>query len=483
MGAAALLGLLATGVAGAAARGPDVSGMRAYPLPGYIIVTRDEESARKIAPVVDALQQVMTNLLDEPAQHSPFPTYTLVVPLNVWRRYLQPAEHVFSEFFQARFRAYILMANSGDQNAVRVSTLHEFAHHFLRSQREGVIPTWYDEGIASFMGMLELRGSNAVAGRVSPVREASWYPLDQLLALNPSTNKYWGLKYSDRVLMESWALVHRGLIGNEEFGAQTQGYLRDVNEGVAIEEAVSRNFDTSLNDLNLKMQGYLHLPPGNIRTVPFNRMPLPDSLPGRDMPEAEALQLLAEAMIDASLRPERLEEVVTAVEKAAPGSPASRVLRLRLALRENDPAEISSAWHFIESAARDPKVGRDASLAVFDRISMAKAPDPARAQEHEQMREKAFAWLDASLDANPEDAEAAWAYGMLAAQLKRDLDEAMQRVKQARVALPEHPDLALAAALLHDARGEKNSSLLRLRDVARFTRSAEERAWARSVLQ
>jgi len=37
--------------------------------------------------------------------------------------------------------------------------------------------------------------------------------------------------------------------------------------------------------------------------------------------------------------------------------------------------------------------------------------------------------------------------------------------------------------LRHDARGETNSRRLRLQDVAQFTRSPEERAWARSHLK
>jgi hypothetical protein len=457
--------------------------MQAYTLPGYTIVTHDEESARKIVPAVDALQQVMSNLLEKPAQHSPLPTHVFVVPLNIWRRYLQPDDYVFGEFFAARFRNYVLIANSGDQNAVRATALHEFSHHFLRSQREGVIPMWYDEGIASFMSQLEFRSSTAVAGRIPALRETPWFPLDQLLRVNERTPNYWGLKYSDRVLLESWALVHRGLIGNPEFGQQTQRYLQDVNDDVPVDEAVSRNFGTSIKDLNLKIQSYQLNPPENIRSVPFNRTPIPDTLPGRAMPEAEVLELLAQVMLDTSLKPERIEEVIAAIEHRAPTSPSVLVLRLRLAVRDNSPTRFSSAWQAIQPAARDIKVGRDAALAMFNRIESPKAPDPARAQEHQQMRDAAFAWLDASLDANPQDPEAASAYGLLAAQMKRDLDEALQRVNQARVSLPEHPQLALAAALLHSARGESNATQLRLRDVERFTRSADERSWARSHIR
>jgi hypothetical protein len=455
------------------ARGPDLSGMRAYPQPGYTIVTHDEESARKIVPMADALRQVMSNLLEKPASPSPLPTHVFVVPLNVWRRYLQPDDFVTGEFFAARFRNYILIANSGDQAAVRATALHEFAHHFLRSQREGEIPVWYDEGVAGFMSQLEFRSENAVAGRLPPLRETPWFPLDQLLRLNRSTPNYWGLRYSDRVLLESWAMVHRGLIGNLDFGNQTQAYLRDVGEGVSIDEAVTRHFGMSVKELNLKLQNYQLDPPENVRHVPFDRMPIPETLPASDLPEVEALELLAQVMLDAALKPEKVGEVIGAIEKLAPASPAAPVLRLRVAVRDKDSARLAGAWQAIEPLARDARVGRNAALAVFDGIL-----SPGQ----EQMRERAFAWLDAWLDANPEDPEAAWAYGRLAASMKRDLDQALQRVKQARTALPEHPDLALAAALLHDARGETNSSLLRLRDFARFTRSPEERTWARSRL-
>ena len=475
--------LIATLATSVMAREPELSGMRAYPVTGYTIVTHDEESARKMVPVVEGLRQTMTAVLGTEARHSPLPTQVFVVPLTVWRRYLQPEDFAFGEFHAARFRNYILIANSGDQNPVRETALHEFAHYFLRSQREGEIPTWYDEGMATFMSMSEFRDSQVLVGTAPELRNAQWWPLEELLRLNPSTPNYWGLKYSHRVLLESWALVHRGLVPNEEFARQTQGYLHDVGDDMPVDDAAAKNFGMSVKELNSKIQNYLLAPSHPTRYVPYNRIPIPDKLDSREVSEVEALELLAQVMLDSSLKPERVEEVIEAIEKRAPGSATAQVLRLRWAMRNNNPARLESAWKEIEPAARDAKVGRDAALAVFERLMQAKAPDAGRAADHQRMRETAFGWLGASLAANPKDPEAAWAYGILAAQLKRELDPAMQYVRQAREQLPESAELALSAALLHEARKEANSMLLRLRDVARFTRSPEERRWARRILK
>jgi thioredoxin-like negative regulator of GroEL len=85
--------------------------------------------------------------------------------------------------------------------------------------------------------------------------------------------------------------------------------------------------------------------------------------------------------------------------------------------------------------------------------------------------------LDRALAANPDDPEAAWAYATLAAGLKKDLDVAWQRLTPMFERLPRNPDIAHAAALLLEARGDPEAAKF-YQAVFRYAHSFEEKRWA-----
>ena len=57
-----------------------------------------------------------------------------------------------------------------DPNPVFSDTgMHEYAHYLLRNQTAWNYPLWYEEGLASYLGMAQLHGPRAVLGRLGAV--------------------------------------------------------------------------------------------------------------------------------------------------------------------------------------------------------------------------------------------------------------------------------------------------------------------------
>ena len=477
-----VLAALASGFMGTArAREPDVSGLRAYDLPGYTIITHDDNTASKMVPSIAAVEQVLSNLLSRDIAPTGRPTHVYIVRLGLWRRYLQPADLFSGEFHATRFADYLMAANSGDRAEVRRSVMHLFTHRHMHTQYGGVYPLWFDEGLAELMSVAELRTSQVLLGQVHLSGNA-WIPLNRLLRIDRSAPEYLSMVSSGSLHAESWALVHQAFIGEPALKEQMLAYLRDANDLMPVDDAVQKNFRMDVSQLNAKVMAYANDPSWRTDSVPFTRIPTPELGAGREIPEDEALVMLATAMLDTGSRPDRVGEVIDSLEKQAPGSPAAWSLRMRMAARDRDDALLDQLWNLIEPKTQAPTVARDAGFALFERIQRERENDRMPAPDRAGLRDRAFALLDRALAANPDDVEASWAYAKLAADLKRDLDKALQRLKHASELMPKNAELASAAALLHEARGDTGAMIASLEDTVRFTSSLELKLWARERL-
>jgi hypothetical protein len=97
------------------------------------------------------------------------------------------------------------------------------------------------------------------------------------------------------------------------------------------------------------------------------------------------------------------------------------------------------------------------------------------------MAAHSFELLNRSLVANPDDPEAVWAYAMLSARLKQDLDQALKRLMPMFERVPRNPDMAHATALVLAARNDPNVGKF-YNAVFRYAHTFEEKRWARDQL-
>lgn len=63
-------------------------------------------------------------------------------------------------------RFYQLLIGPDPNPAFSDTGMHEYAHYLLRNQTAWNYPLWYEEGLASYLGMAQLRGSGPVLGQL-----------------------------------------------------------------------------------------------------------------------------------------------------------------------------------------------------------------------------------------------------------------------------------------------------------------------------
>jgi Flp pilus assembly protein TadD len=123
-----------------------------------------------------------------------------------------------------------------------------------------------------------------------------------------------------------------------------------------------------------------------------------------------------------------------------------KTIHLYRSATKHDDAALMRELEALEPVMKDPGVARAVGLALVERIREAEAPA--------EFRERAFALLDQALSMRPDDAEAAWGFGIVAAQLNRQLPLAESRLKHADELVPRSADLAMSKALVYEAMGQ-----------------------------
>jgi hypothetical protein len=463
----------------AQAREPNVSGLKSYTLPSYTIITHDERAAKLIVPQIASMERILSMLLKRKVSATGIPTYIYIVRSSLWIDYLEPGNAIVAEFVPGRFANHLMIGEVMDGAGSREGISHEFTHYFLHSQFRGACPLWFDEGLATLMQTARFEGGTATIGYPRGPPEYGNVPMATLLRIDKSSPEYLREPDSAGVHQQSWAMVHKGLIADPAFGAQMFAYLKAVDNLRPIDAAVVESFGMSVRELGKQINDYL-----DRNTVPVARLhfepPPPAALgSGRDLSRLEALESLANLMFDSGFNPTRLVEVIDAAQRIAPNLDAVRVLRMRLAVRDRNDAALENLARGISPGTADPALARATGLALFERVREESDADPLSAAQRDALGARAFDLLDQSLAARPDDPEAAWGYGILAARRKQTPALAMRRLQRASELVPMNGDLAMAMALVCEADGQRNEMKTHLAETAQFSSSTEQRAWAR----
>src|SRR6185295_732045 len=98
----------------------------------------------------------------------------------------------------------------------------------------GLYPLWFDEGMAELMRMANFRKNRAIFEIPPPQPMANWVAMSRLFELDKSSHEYLETPGTESVHWESWALVHRGLLGGGTFGDKMFAYLAATNRLVPV---------------------------------------------------------------------------------------------------------------------------------------------------------------------------------------------------------------------------------------------------------
>jgi hypothetical protein len=462
----------------ASAADGELPAFKVYQQLTYTLVTHDPYTASEIPGQTARIDAFLTQQLATPVHAPSLPMTILVIPEQMAHRYFEVDDEFLTDFVPARFRNYLLLEHSRNSHEVRFQLFHQYTHAFMRSQMTRYCPLWFEEGMATVVQLSRFQYTKVEIGKQID-RGATWIPVARLLRLDRSSPEYRDEMQILPVRHGSWALVHLAFIEDPAFNKQLFDYLAALNNLNPIEKAAPRSFGMSLEDLDARMRRYVQQT--NLEAVFEVRIPpvpAPKIPPGRNISEAEALELLAEAMLEAGTRPERLPELIDAAHRKAPDSPRILALRMQLAARARDDAALDYLLAQAEPRMSDLLVARAAGLAMFERVREIRNGDTLTSENRERLSRRAFELLDRVVMGKPDDVEAIWGYAMLAAQLKQDLAKALRRVDGGLKIADNNPDLAMAAALLYEARGETKQMIPFLVVAARMTRENKQREWA-----
>jgi hypothetical protein len=475
-GAAALFAAMVALAASAAEL--DIPEFKSYEQLTYTLITHDEYTASQIPGQTARIDAFLTRQLATPVHTPNLPTTILVLPYDLSHRYFEVSDERQIDFVPARFANFLVLKHSRNSHEVRKELFHEYTHAFLRSQMKRYYPLWLDEGLATLIEASRFHYNEMEIGM--PVRySGTWIPLERLFQLDRNSPEYRSEMQAGAVYYGSWGLVHLAFIEDPAFNKQLFDFLAALNNFNSIEKAVPQSFGMSVQDLDLRIRRYVQQTNQEaFFQVKIPPVPEPKVPPGRNMSEAESLELLAEAQLAAGTRPERLAELIDAAHRKAPDSPRVIALRLRMAVRDRDDSALSRLVTEFEPRAPDPLVARAIGVALFERVRESMPGDSLSPADRERLGRRAFELLDRAVMSKPDDVEAIWGYAMLAARFKQDLPNALQRLNRGLTIATYNPDLAMATALVYEAQGEQKPMIPFLVVTARMTADTAQRQWA-----
>jgi hypothetical protein len=455
---------------------PNVGGFKLYSMPAYSLVTNDERSARLAISAAAKAEATMETLLPHSEYPRNEPTVVLIVPNVLWTRYLSPGKGFYGNFFPGRFANYLTVDYI---TQVEPTIAREYCHLYLHTKFEGVVPVWFDEGVARYVWSFEVHRD--AAGFVEqwpypsdiPGGEPR-IPLKTLLELDRTSRSYLDSDRRGAIGLESRSIVQLGLVTDRQhFGQNLLAFVAAQGDLQPLESALRSSFDMSLQEFEDFLMPYRGSDLVRGKTslaVP----PLPALPAGQLMKRLDALELIAGIMFESGLNADHLPEVVAAMEHESPGSSTATAWRMRLAARTDDVVTLQSLAAKLGTASNDPVIIRGAGLAMFDEVQRAK-------QDRNSV--VALDLLDRAIMSRPDDVEAIWAYATLASQMKRDLPVALRRIRSARAILPLNPDLAQAMALVYEAMDDRPHMRQATEEALRFSKTPAMTRWAKSLLE
>jgi hypothetical protein len=382
---------------------------------------------------------------------------------------MEPSYGIPGEFIPTRFVNYIVA------NSVRLDRgelFHEHTHLYLYNQMPGVYPLWFDDGLAVFMARAQFTETEA---QFFPTRRGDaggWIPTARLLRVTRTSPEYLSEKELYSFHFQSYAMVYRALVDEPEFGTRVFQYLEEFNNLRPPDEA-EKALGESLEDLDFKMHAYLNTSGKKRVSLKLDGVKDLELPPGTPVSRLDSLLEIATVCLDGGLHLDMVHELLDAADGEPGGNPRAMPLRMRLAARLKDDAKLEELYGIL-SKESDARVARAAGLALFERVQTLDEQSSARRTD---LMTRSFDLLNRSLATQADDPEAVWAFAMLSADLKRDLDVALQRLVPMFDRLPSNPDMAHAAGKVLYARGDQNV-MPYLTAVLRYAHTIEQKRWA-----
>ena len=163
--------------------------------------------------------------------------------------------------------------------------------------------------------MADIRRSRASFEIPANPSGANWIPMERLFGLDKTSPEYLESPASASVHFESWALVHRGLLGGGDFGDRMFAYLAAINRLVPVEDAGPDSFKMNFEQLDASMKEYASRRTFAVGGLRFTSAPPPPLPGGRVLGMGEALAMIARVSLDTGFSPEHVDEIIETADR------------------------------------------------------------------------------------------------------------------------------------------------------------------------
>ena len=184
----------------------------------------------------------------------------------------RPSENAAGYFIQGK--NYIaLYAIPFEENPQYPIVYHEYIHYLI-SKHPAIIPSWFNEGLATMFETFEFNRGLVTFGNPQYDRwmlmkhQASWIPMKEFLS--DQTN-YHDNNELTHAHSQAWALMHYFIFGNKQNVAKLGQYIYLVNNGYEYDEALLSTFGLTPEELLQEVKGYI-----SKATLPYSTMKLDD---------------------------------------------------------------------------------------------------------------------------------------------------------------------------------------------------------------
>lgn len=295
-------------------------------------------ATRRVAVDLEELRAVLAHLTDYRLQ-SPIPTYIYVFKgdrsFRPYKTLYRGEPATLSGYFSGTEDANFIAINADSPDASAV-VFHEFVH-YVANNNLWYLPVWFSEGLAEFYESFDVSGDTVYIGlpvlrHLVELRGRAPIPLEELVAVDRTSDLYNESSRRGIFYAQSWALVHYLLLGDEERRVQLNRYLAMVANGVNGDEAFAASFQGGYTALHTELMGYLRSP-----RLPWietrAEIDLDKNFEIRKLPYADVLYRLGELLAMQPDRPERHVYFEAAIAADPDHAPALSALAVEAELR------------------------------------------------------------------------------------------------------------------------------------------------------
>jgi tetratricopeptide (TPR) repeat protein len=400
--------------------------------------------ARRLEELRSVLVQVFPARLPEPEPPTTIVAFAnersfgAVVPLYRGRR-----QDVDGFFHTDSDRGYIAVNLGAGRQRPHETAFHEYVHVYL-GETLASAPAWMAEGLAELVSDLDIATGDAVFGRARPehVRELStygWLPLDTLLKVGYLSPMYNEGDRRGQFYAQSWALVRRLLLREDDGWPRLRAYTDAVAAGEEPAAAFARCFNLDLPSAAAELARSLDgsAAEGLRRRIDVGSAPMPVAAAA---PTAEVQQVLG-TLLALDVRP---REAKPYFDRALAADPDYAPAHQALARQWLDQGRLAEAKKHLEAARRrdpdDPRV-----LFSQARTLLRESADRDSVPSEEATAD-AVAALERAVARAPLYADAA---ELLARLQPRPLDARIALLQRIFAANPGRSDVGLTLSWLH----------------------------------